>query len=60
MSRYYMVRLDFSSAIHLLNPFHYSDYAATSAQQLRLHVNPEVRECPDWCVYLFDSGHCLH
>lgn len=50
----------FSSAIHLLNSFNHSEYGATSAQQLRLHINPEVRTCTDWCVYLFDSGHCPH
>ncbi|SRR5258706_2396868 len=50
----------FSSAIDLMNPLHYSGYAATSAQQLRLHINPEVKECPDWCVYLFGSSHCFH
>ena len=50
----------FSSAIHWMNPFYYSEYAATSEQQLKLHINPEVKECPNWCVHLFDSGHCSH
>jgi len=48
-----------SSAIHLLNLFHDSLYGATNVQQLRLHINPEVRECPDWCVYLIGPSRCL-
>jgi len=49
----------FNSAVHLLNVFHYSQYGATNVQQLRLHINPEVRVCPNWCVYLSSPSHCF-
>ena len=42
---------------HLLNLLHYSQYGATNAQQLRLHINPDLRECSIWCVYLTNTCH---
>ena len=48
-----------NSIVHLLNLFHYSQYGATNEQQLRLHINPDVRECQKWCEYLTSLSQCL-
>ena len=38
---------------------YHSQYRATNEQQLRLHINPDVRECQNWCEYLTNLSQCL-